>query len=168
MGLIDRDVNLLCANSHCSAKASSSSNILKFPFFFASSKSITTTWSLSPPFALQSLNSVRPFISFVGSKGRIIQGHLTGTYPVLHAAYTKANLDPKSMEDMIAVGNVLPPGGGASTAISSSRPIETSLDTINRQCSSGLSAINQIARVGHWYRSRLNLSLLFINKCEPN
>jgi len=85
---------------------------------------------------------------FKDTKPELILSH------VLRAAYTKANLDPKFIED-IAVGNVLPPGGGASAArmaaLHAGIPIQTSINTLNRQCSSGLSAINQIAnqiRVG--------------------
>ncbi|KAF8989637.1 acetyl-CoA acetyl transferase [Cyathus striatus] len=73
---------------------------------------------------------------------------------VLRAAYERAKLDPKLIDD-IAVGNVLPPGGGASAArmaaLHAGIPEETSINTVNRQCSSGLTAINQIAneiRVG--------------------
>jgi acetyl-CoA acyltransferase 1 len=85
---------------------------------------------------------------FKDTKPELILSH------VLRAAYTKANLDPKFIED-IAVGNVLPPGGGAMAArmaaLHAGIPVETSINTLNRQCSSGLSAINQIAnqiRVG--------------------
>ncbi|KAJ2913617.1 hypothetical protein MD484_g6794, partial [Candolleomyces efflorescens] len=67
---------------------------------------------------------------------------------VLRAAYEKVSLDPKLIDD-IAVGNVLPPGGGATparmAALHAGIPIETSINTINRQCSSGLTAITQIA-----------------------
>ncbi|KAF9043883.1 thiolase, partial [Panaeolus papilionaceus] len=67
---------------------------------------------------------------------------------VLRASYTKINLDPKLIED-ISVGNVLPPAGGASAArmaaLHSGIPIESSVNTVNRQCSSGLTAISQIA-----------------------
>ncbi|KAF5328248.1 hypothetical protein D9619_013401 [Psilocybe cf. subviscida] len=67
---------------------------------------------------------------------------------VLRAAYTKINLDPKLIED-ISVGNVLPPAGGASAArmaaLHAGIPVESSINTVNRQCSSGLTAINQIA-----------------------
>lgn len=73
---------------------------------------------------------------------------------VLKAAYTRPGLDPKLIED-ISVGNVLPPGGGAGAArvaaLHAGIPIEASVNTVNRQCSSGLTAINQIAneiRVG--------------------
>ncbi|KAK0238315.1 Thiolase, N-terminal domain-containing protein [Armillaria nabsnona] len=67
---------------------------------------------------------------------------------VLKAVYTRVNLDPKLIED-IAVGNVLPPSGGASAArmaaLHAGIPNTTSINTVNRQCSSGLSAVNQIA-----------------------
>jgi len=67
---------------------------------------------------------------------------------VLRAAYTKAGLDPALIDD-VAVGNVLPPGGGASAArmaaLHAGIPHTTPLNTVNRQCSSGLSAVNQIA-----------------------
>ncbi|EAU89891.1 acetyl-CoA acetyl transferase [Coprinopsis cinerea okayama7 len=67
---------------------------------------------------------------------------------VLRAAYSKVSLDPKLIED-ISVGNVLPPGGGATAArmaaLHAGIPIETSINTVNRQCSSGLTAITQIA-----------------------
>ncbi|KAF5361904.1 hypothetical protein D9756_002828 [Leucocoprinus leucothites] len=67
---------------------------------------------------------------------------------VLKAVYTRVNLDPKLIED-IAVGNVLPPGGGASAArmaaLHAGIPNTTALNTVNRQCSSGLTAVTQIA-----------------------
>jgi acetyl-CoA acyltransferase 1 len=57
-------------------------------------------------------------------------------------------LDPALVED-VAVGNVLPPGGGATVArmaaLYAGLPAETAVNTVNRQCSSGLAAINQIA-----------------------
>lgn len=66
----------------------------------------------------------------------------------LRAAYTRARVNPALIED-IAVGNVLPPGGGASAArmaaLHSGIPITASINTVNRQCSSGLAAVNQIA-----------------------
>ncbi|TFY63781.1 hypothetical protein EVG20_g6175 [Dentipellis fragilis] len=67
---------------------------------------------------------------------------------ILKAAYTKAGVDPALIED-ISVGNVLPPGGGASAArmaaLHAGIPISTPISTVNRQCSSGLTAVNQIA-----------------------
>lgn len=67
---------------------------------------------------------------------------------MLRAVYEKVKLDPKLIED-IAVGNVLPPGGGASAArmaaLAAGIPNTSSVNTVNRQCSSGLTAVNQIA-----------------------
>ncbi|KAG1901832.1 Thiolase, N-terminal domain-containing protein [Suillus fuscotomentosus] len=67
---------------------------------------------------------------------------------VLKAAYTRATVNPALIED-IAVGNVLPPGGGAAgarmAALHAGIPNTTSVNTVNRQCSSGLAAVNQIA-----------------------
>jgi acetyl-CoA acyltransferase 1 len=49
----------------------------------------------------------------------------------------------------IQVGNVLPPGGGASAARMASLhagiPHTVPISTVNRQCSSGLTAVNAIA-----------------------
>ncbi|KAJ3734071.1 acetyl-CoA acetyl transferase [Lentinula guzmanii] len=67
---------------------------------------------------------------------------------VLKHTYTSTNLDPTLIDD-IAVGNVLPPSGGASIArmasIAAGIPIKTPISTVNRQCASGLTAVNQIA-----------------------
>ncbi|KAG8951528.1 3-ketoacyl-CoA thiolase with broad chain length specificity [Tulasnella sp. 419] len=67
---------------------------------------------------------------------------------VLKAVYQSVNLDPKYIED-VAVGNVLPAGGGASAArmaaLYAGIPNTAAVNTVNRQCSSGLSAVNQIA-----------------------
>ncbi|KAG8892301.1 3-ketoacyl-CoA thiolase with broad chain length specificity [Tulasnella sp. 408] len=86
------------------------------------------------------------------TKGR--KGGFKDTQPeemlaaVLKAVYTSVKLDPKLIED-IAVGNVLPPGGGASAArmaaLYAGIPNSTAINTLNRQCSSGLAACNQIA-----------------------
>lgn len=66
----------------------------------------------------------------------------------MRAAYARARLQPALVEE-IAVGNVLPPGGGAAAArmaaLHSGIPHTTPLNTVNRQCSSGLAAVNQIA-----------------------
>ncbi|KAJ7231459.1 thiolase-like protein [Mycena haematopus] len=51
-------------------------------------------------------------------------------FHVLRHVYKSVNLDPKLIED-VCVGNVLPPG--------------VALHTVNRQCSSGLTAISHIA-----------------------
>ncbi|ESK87651.1 acetyl- acetyl transferase [Moniliophthora roreri MCA 2997] len=67
---------------------------------------------------------------------------------VLKHAYASVNLDPKLIEDIV-VGNVLPPSGGASAArmaaLAAGIPNTASINTVNRQCSSGLTAVNQIA-----------------------
>ncbi|GBE86191.1 3-ketoacyl-CoA thiolase, peroxisomal [Sparassis crispa] len=67
---------------------------------------------------------------------------------IFRAAYSKAGLDPRLIED-IAVGNVLPPAGGASAArmaaLHAGIPNTVPINTVNRQCSSGLTAINHIA-----------------------
>lgn len=67
---------------------------------------------------------------------------------VLRAVYTKVNLDASLVED-VAVGNVLPPGGGAAgarmAALHAGIPNSAAVNTVNRQCSSGLAAVNQIA-----------------------
>ncbi|KAF8323468.1 Thiolase, N-terminal domain-containing protein [Cantharellus anzutake] len=82
------------------------------------------------------------------------RGGFKDTYPeeylaaVLKEVYTRANLDPALIED-IAVGNVCPPGGGANAArmagFAAGIPYTAALNTVNRQCSSGLAAVNQIA-----------------------
>ncbi len=62
--------------------------------------------------------------------------------------YTRAGLDPSLIED-VSVGNVLPPGGGASAArmaaLAAGIPNTTAVNTVNRQCSSGLTSVSQIA-----------------------
>jgi acetyl-CoA acyltransferase 1 len=67
---------------------------------------------------------------------------------VLKAVYTSAKLDPKLIDD-IMVGNVLPAGGGSTVArmaaLHAGIPYTTSISTVNRQCSSGLTAVAQIA-----------------------
>ncbi|KZV85425.1 thiolase [Exidia glandulosa HHB12029] len=67
---------------------------------------------------------------------------------VLHAVYTRAKLDPKLIDDII-VGNVLPPGGGATAArmaaLAAGIPNSVPIATVNRQCSSGLTSVSQIA-----------------------
>lgn len=118
---------------------------------------MTTQTSTSPAFQrlLQTHDDDVVIVSAIRSavtKGK--KGGFKDTMPdfilsnVLRAAYTRANLDPKLIED-ISVGNVLPPGGGASqarmAALHAGIPNTTAINTVNRQCSSGLTAINQIA-----------------------
>ncbi|GAA5951114.1 hypothetical protein JCM3765_002389 [Sporobolomyces pararoseus] len=55
----------------------------------------------------------------------------------------------KNLVEEIQVGNVLPPGGGATVArmaqLAAGFPSTSSIATLNRQCSSGLVAVNHIA-----------------------
>ncbi|RIB18672.1 thiolase [Gigaspora rosea] len=67
---------------------------------------------------------------------------------VFKAVLDKSKIDPNLIQD-IAVGNVLPSGGGATVAraaaLYASIPDTCALNTVNRQCSSGLQAVAQIA-----------------------
>ncbi|KXS11708.1 3-ketoacyl-CoA thiolase peroxisomal A precursor [Gonapodya prolifera JEL478] len=67
---------------------------------------------------------------------------------VLAGVCDQVGLDKKLVED-VQVGNVLPPGGGANAArvatLAAGFPSETSVSTVNRQCSSGLQAVATIA-----------------------
>ncbi|EIW58842.1 acetyl-CoA acetyl transferase [Trametes versicolor FP-101664 SS1] len=67
---------------------------------------------------------------------------------ILRAVYTKAGINPALIGD-ISVGNVLPAGGGASAArmaaLASGIPNTVPISTVNRQCASGLQAVNNIA-----------------------
>lgn len=67
---------------------------------------------------------------------------------VLDEAAKRAKVDKKLVTD-IAVGNVLPRGGGATVArmaqLAAGFPESCSIYTLNRQCSSGLTAVNNIA-----------------------
>ncbi|KAF4631742.1 hypothetical protein G7Y89_g6385 [Cudoniella acicularis] len=60
----------------------------------------------------------------------------------------RSNIDPALVED-IAVGSVLPPGGGATefraAALVAGFPVSTAVRSLNRQCSSGLQACVDIA-----------------------
>ena len=64
------------------------------------------------------------------------------------AAIAHSKIDPALIED-VAVGNVLPPGGGAGAArmaaLAAGIPNTAAVNTVNRQCSSGLTAVTQIA-----------------------
>lgn len=67
---------------------------------------------------------------------------------VLKGVLEKTGIDPKLIEDVV-IGNVLPPGGGATLARMASLyagiPESSSVMTVNRQCSSGLQAVAQVA-----------------------
>jgi len=60
----------------------------------------------------------------------------------------RSGIDPSLVED-IAVGNVLAPGGGATefraAALAAGFPTDTAVKSLNRQCSSGLQAVTDIA-----------------------
>ncbi|KAJ2818940.1 3-ketoacyl-CoA thiolase with broad chain length specificity [Coemansia erecta] len=72
--------------------------------------------------------------------------YLLGT--ILRGVVETAKIDPSLVDD-ICVGNVCPPGGGATTArmaaIYAGFPVTTCVQTVNRQCSSGLQAVVHIA-----------------------
>lgn len=60
----------------------------------------------------------------------------------------RSKIDPALVED-IAVGSVLPPGGGATefraAALAAGLPVSAAVRSLNRQCSSGLQACVDIA-----------------------
>ncbi|KAK2768425.1 3-ketoacyl-CoA thiolase with broad chain length specificity [Arachnomyces sp. PD_36] len=64
------------------------------------------------------------------------------------ALLERSKVDPSLVED-IAVGSVLPPGGGATefraAALAAGFPESTAVRSLNRQCSSGLQSIVDIA-----------------------
>lgn len=67
---------------------------------------------------------------------------------VFKALIEKSKLDPALVED-VAVGSVLPPGGGATefraASLVAGFPETTAVKSVNRQCSSGLQAVVDIA-----------------------
>lgn len=67
---------------------------------------------------------------------------------VFRGLISKTGVDPKLIDD-VSVGNVLPPGGGATgarqAALWAGIPNSTAVNTVNRQCSSSLASVNQIA-----------------------
>lgn len=76
----------------------------------------------------------------------------TAAADLLHGAFVnlikRSGIDPSLVED-IAVGSVLPPGGGATefraAALAAGFPASTAVKSLNRQCSSGLQACVDIA-----------------------
>ena len=66
---------------------------------------------------------------------------------VLKAVIDRTGINPALVED-VQVGNVLPPGGGATVSrmaqLHAGFPVTTSIMTVNRQCSSGLQACASI------------------------
>ncbi|KAK9473970.1 Thiolase, N-terminal domain-containing protein [Dipodascopsis tothii] len=69
-------------------------------------------------------------------------------YGLFKGLLEKTKIDPKLIDD-IAVGNVLAPGAGATefraAALAAGIPYTTPIYAVNRQCSSGLMAVLQIA-----------------------
>jgi acetyl-CoA acyltransferase 1 len=67
---------------------------------------------------------------------------------VFQALLERSGLDPKLIQD-VAVGSVLPPGGGATefraAALAAGIPDTAAVKSVNRQCSSGLQACVDIA-----------------------
>lgn len=67
---------------------------------------------------------------------------------MFQAILERSRIDPKLVQD-IAVGSVLPPGGGATefraAALAAGFPASTAVRSLNRQCSSGLQACVDIA-----------------------
>ena len=67
---------------------------------------------------------------------------------VLRATLDRSGIEAKLVED-IAVGSVLPPGGGATefraAALAAGFPASTAVRSLNRQCSSGLQACVDVA-----------------------
>ena len=67
---------------------------------------------------------------------------------VFKAVIDRSGIDPSLVND-ISVGSVLPPGGGATefraAALVAGFPESTAVKSLNRQCSSGLQAIVDVA-----------------------
>ncbi|KAG1462811.1 hypothetical protein G6F56_005435 [Rhizopus delemar] len=67
---------------------------------------------------------------------------------VLKGLIEQTKVDPAVVNDIV-VGNVLPPGGGATNArmatLYAGFPENSAVNTVNRQCSSGLQAVVQVA-----------------------
>lgn len=82
------------------------------------------------------------------------RGGLKDTLPevllstVLKAVVERSKLDPKKVEDIV-VGNVLQPGAGSNSSrwgeFLAGFPETTTLMSVNRQCSSGLEAVMNVA-----------------------
>lgn len=67
---------------------------------------------------------------------------------VFKATIDRSGIDPSAVND-VSVGSVLPPGGGATefraAALVAGFPETTAVRSLNRQCSSGLQAVVDIA-----------------------
>jgi len=86
--------------------------------------------------------------------GKAKRGVFKDTHPtellsaVLKATLERTKIDPKLVDDIV-VGNVLPPGGGATQArmamFLAGFPESVPVTTVNRQCASGLQALANVA-----------------------
>lgn len=86
--------------------------------------------------------------------GKANKGNLKDTAPeellatLFRATVSKTKVDPKSIGD-VKIGNVSQPGAGAATSrmamFLADLPYEVPVSTVNRQCSSGLQAVAEIA-----------------------
>ena len=80
-----------------------------------------------------------------GFKDTAAADMLVGAFKAL---IERSKIDPSLVED-IAVGSVLPPGGGATefraAALAAGFPDTAAVKSLNRQCSSGLQACVDIA-----------------------
>lgn len=69
---------------------------------------------------------------------------------MFRALIARSGIDPALIED-ITVGNVLAPGGGATefraAALAAGIPESTAVRSTNRQCSSGLQAVVDVANM---------------------
>ncbi len=108
-------------------------------------------WAHSPlisPFQIVITGALRTALTR-GGKGGFKD---TAAADLLVGAFTslisRSKVDPSLVED-IAVGSVLPPGGGATefraAALVAGFPESAAVKSINRQCSSGLEACVSIA-----------------------
>ncbi|KUL91602.1 hypothetical protein ZTR_01844 [Talaromyces verruculosus] len=118
-------------SSHLSSPNSTSNNILS-----KNPDDIVITAALRTPFTKGGKG---------GFKDTAASDLLVGAFQGL---IKRSGIDPKLVED-IAVGSVLPPGGGATefraAALVAGFPESTAVRSLNRQCSSGLQAVTDIA-----------------------
>ncbi|RAO65753.1 uncharacterized protein BHQ10_001765 [Talaromyces amestolkiae] len=118
-------------SSHLSTPKSTSNNILS-----KNPDDIVVTAALRTPFTKGGKG---------GFKDTAASDLLVGAFQGL---LKRSGIDPKLVED-IAVGSVLPPGGGATefraAALVAGFPESTAVRSLNRQCSSGLQAVTDIA-----------------------
>ncbi|KAI4143357.1 MAG: hypothetical protein LQ340_007037, partial [Diploschistes diacapsis] len=139
--------------------ASSQEHRTKNPAAIARLTSLTSQLSPYPPRGISAVTAKSPDDVVVtaclrtpftkGGKGGFKD---TPAADLLHHAFVsllkRSAIDPTAVED-IAVGSVLPPGGGATefraAALAAGFPVSTAVKSLNRQCSSGLQACVDIA-----------------------